>query len=64
MVTCNIIACSEVTLDPNMVYDRALWRTLIHVADPTWWDKAWWLLLLFGSNLKIYNGELNFKWMN
>jgi len=22
-------------LDPNMVYDRTLWRQLIHVADPT-----------------------------
>jgi len=22
-------------LDPNMVYDRTLWRNLIHVADPT-----------------------------
>jgi hypothetical protein len=22
-------------LDPNMVYDRTLWRKLIHVADPT-----------------------------
>jgi hypothetical protein len=21
-------------LDPNMVYDRTLWRNLIHVADP------------------------------
>ena len=29
-----------------MVYDRTLWRRLIHVADPTQWDKAW--LLLFG----------------
>jgi len=35
MVTCNIVACLEVTLHPNMVYDRALWRNLIHVADPT-----------------------------
>jgi hypothetical protein len=22
-------------LDPNMVYDRTLWRNLIHVTDPT-----------------------------
>jgi hypothetical protein len=22
-------------LDPNMVFDRTLWRHLIHVADPT-----------------------------
>ena len=22
-------------LDPNLVYDRTLWRHLIHVADPT-----------------------------
>jgi len=22
-------------LDPNMVYNRTLWRNLIHVADPT-----------------------------
>jgi len=22
-------------LDQNMVYDRTLWRKLIHVADPT-----------------------------
>jgi len=22
-------------LDPNLVYDRTLWRNLIHVADPT-----------------------------
>ena len=22
-------------LDPNLVYDRILWRNLIHVADPT-----------------------------
>jgi len=22
-------------LDPNMVYDRTLWRDLVHVADPT-----------------------------
>jgi len=22
-------------LDPNMLYDRTLWRNLIHVADPT-----------------------------
>jgi len=33
-------------LDPNLVYDRTLWRHLIHVADPTWWDKARLLLLL------------------
>jgi hypothetical protein len=33
-------------LDPNMVFDRTLWRHLIHVADPTWWDKAWWLLVV------------------
>jgi hypothetical protein len=32
-------------LDPNMVYDRILWRNLIHVADPTWLDKVWLLLL-------------------
>jgi hypothetical protein len=30
----------------NIVYDRTLWRRLIHVADPTYWDKAWSLLLL------------------
>jgi hypothetical protein len=23
-----------------MVFDRTLGRRLIHVADPTWWDKA------------------------
>jgi len=33
-------------LDSNMVYDRPLWLNLIHVADPTWWEKAWLLLLL------------------
>jgi len=22
-------------LDPNLVYDRTLWRNLIHVGDPT-----------------------------
>jgi len=22
-------------LDPNLVYDRTLWRNLIHVTDPT-----------------------------
>ena len=22
-------------LDPNLVYDKTLWRHLIHVADPT-----------------------------
>jgi len=22
-------------LDPNLVYDKTLWRNLIHVADPT-----------------------------
>jgi len=22
-------------LDPNLIYDRTLWRNLIHVADPT-----------------------------
>ena len=27
-----------------MVYDRRLWRNLIHVADPTQCDKAWLLL--------------------
>jgi len=26
--------------------DRTLWRRLVHVADPTWWDKALLLLLL------------------
>jgi len=31
-------------LDRNMVYDRTLWRRLIHVADPTYCDKAWFLL--------------------
>jgi len=33
-------------LDPNMVYDRTLWRNLINVGNPTLWVKAW-LLLLF-----------------
>jgi hypothetical protein len=28
-----------------MVYDRTLWRRLIHVTDPAEWDKAWLLLL-------------------
>jgi len=28
-----------------------LWRNLIHVADPTKWDKAW-LLLLYKMLLK------------
>ena len=27
-------------LDRSMVLDRTLWRRLIHVADPTQWDKA------------------------
>jgi len=22
-------------LDPNLIYDKTLWRNLIHVADPT-----------------------------
>jgi hypothetical protein len=26
-----------------MVFDRTLCRCLIHVADPTLWDKAWLL---------------------
>ena len=30
--------------DRNVVYDRTLWSCLIHVADPTLWDKAWLLL--------------------
>jgi len=32
-------------LDPNLVYDRTLWRHLIHVVHPTQWNKAWLLLL-------------------
>jgi len=36
-------------LDPNMVYDRILWRNLIHVADPTQWDEA---CLLYFSTYK------------
>lgn len=31
-------------LDRNMVYDRTLWRHLIHLADPTYCDKTWFLL--------------------
>jgi len=26
-------------LDKNMVFDCALWRCLIHVAESTYWDK-------------------------
>jgi len=35
-------------LDQNMVYVfmiRTLWCNLIHVADPTLWDKAWLLYI-------------------
>jgi len=28
-----------------MVIDRTLWRNLIHVANPTKWDKTWLLLV-------------------
>jgi len=31
-------------LDRDIVYVRTLWRRLIHVADPTYWDNAWLLL--------------------
>jgi hypothetical protein len=31
-------------LDRNMIYDRTLLRNLIHVAEPTYWNKAWLLL--------------------
>jgi len=30
-------------LDRNNVYDKILWRNLINVADPTYWDKIWLL---------------------
>lgn len=33
-------------LSIDMISDRILWRHLIHVADSTWWEKAWLLLLL------------------
>jgi hypothetical protein len=32
-------------LDRDIIYVRTLWRSLIHVADPTYWDNAWLLLL-------------------
>jgi len=40
-------------LDRNKVYDRTLWRNLIHIAGPTWWEKAWWLLLCVCESLVI-----------
>ena len=54
-------------LDPNLVYDRILWRHLIHVTDPTQWDKAWLLLLLMRQTwdqfcvfLKLIIGVIKF----
>jgi hypothetical protein len=41
-----------------MVYDRTLWDNLIHVANPTSWDKAW-LLLLWESNCNMLIGVCN-----
>jgi len=43
-------------LDPNLVFNRTLWRHLIHVADPTSWDKAW-LLLLFLLKCFRFSGK-------
>jgi hypothetical protein len=41
-------------LDRDMIYDRTLWRSLIHVANnPTFWDKAWLLLLLLNYTIDI-----------
>jgi hypothetical protein len=40
--------CNRINeLDRNIVYDidRTLWRHLIHVADLSWWDNTWLLLL-------------------
>jgi hypothetical protein len=31
----NRVVTVVIELDPNMVFDRTLWRHLIHVADPT-----------------------------
>ena len=42
---------STMSNDPNLILDRTLWRNLIHVSDPTYWDKAW---LLLSSRLFIF----------
>lgn len=39
-------------LDRNMAYDRTLWCSLIHVANPTQWDKALSVVVVV-DNIKL-----------
>lgn len=39
-------------LDKHMILDRTLWRKLIHVADPTQWDKIV-VVNCFGTNILL-----------
>lgn len=36
-----------------MVYDRALWHCLIHVANPTWWDETCFFFSFFEEDLVV-----------
>ena len=58
IISAYLFKCSAPS-DRHMVYDRTLWRNLIHVADPTQWDKAWQLLLLRTLQHQMQDKEIS-----